>query len=56
MKISKIIICGIGFVSSIALLFYAYYYFQVGNNSQALISLLIGVVGGIFNFKALVED
>ena len=56
MKISKIIICGIGFVSSIALLFYAYYYFQVGNNYNALTSLVIGIVGSIFNFKVLVED
>jgi len=50
------IICGLGFVCSIACLFYAYHYFQVGNNSRALMNLVIGVVCGIGNFKALVEE
>lgn len=56
MKSAKIIICGIGFSMSIALLFYAYHYLQVSNISSAFTSLVVGVVGGIFNFKALVED
>ncbi len=50
------IICGLGFACSIAMLFYAYYYFQVGNNLRALMSLVIGVVCGIGNFKVLMED
>lgn len=50
------ILYGISFVCSIAMLFYAYHYFQVGNNSRALMSLVIGVVCGITNFKALIED
>lgn len=50
------IICGLGFACSIVMLFYAYHYFQVGNNTRALTSLVIGVVCGIENFKALMED
>ena len=50
------LIYGLGFASSIAMLFYAYYYFQVGNNHRALMSLVIGVVCAIGNFKGLVEE
>lgn len=52
MKIFKII-HGMGLACSIACLFYAYHYFQIGNNTRALTSLVIGVVCGIENFKAL---
>ena len=55
MKISTII-CGLGFACSLVMLFYAYHYFQVGNNIRALTSLVIGVVCGIGNFKGFVED
>lgn len=55
MKIFKIIY-GIAFAGSIGCLFSAYHYFQDGNNSNALIYLVIGVVTGIVNFKSLVED
>ena len=50
------ILYGIAFACSIALLFFAYHHFQVGNNTRALINLVIGVVSGIANFKSLVED
>ncbi len=50
------IICGLGFACSIVMLFYAYHYFQVGNNTRALMNLVIGIVCGIGNFKGLVED
>ena len=50
------ILYGIAFACSIACLFFAYHYFQVGNNSRALINLVIGIVSGIGNFKGLVED
>ena len=50
------ILYGIAFACSIAMMFYAYHYFQTGNNTRALMSLVIGVVCGIVNFKSLVED
>ena len=50
------IIYGMGLACSIACLFYAYHYFQVCNNSRALMNLVIGIVCGIGNFKALVEE
>lgn len=50
------IIYGLGFASSIGMLFCAYLYFQDGNNPRALMSLVIGVVCGIVNFIALVEE
>lgn len=55
MKIFKIIY-GIAFAGSIGCLFSAYHYFQVGNNTNALTYLIIGVVTGIGNFKGFVED
>lgn len=55
MNISTII-RGLGFVCGLVMLFYAYHYFQVGNNTRALTSLVIGVVCVIGNFKCFVED
>lgn len=50
------IIYGIAFAGSIGCLFTAYHYFQYGNNTNALLYLIIGVVTGIVNFKALAEE